>query len=68
MIDPNTLDWSEVAAIMACCVAGAPSGGPHIPSAHERRVLDQARRKNIKRYRLLYARLKAEAIEDFLGS
>lgn len=67
MAKNEPVDWQRVEAVMACCVRGAPSGGPYIPSADERRLLDQARQADLIRYRTLHKQVKAEAEERLMG-
>lgn len=61
------IDWRKVEAVMACCVRGAPSGGPYIPSKDERSLLDSARRADLIRYRTLHKQVKEEEGERVRG-
>lgn len=61
------IDWQKVEAVMACCVAGSPSGGPYIPSKDERALLDRARQEDLIRYRTMHKQVKEEAGERVMG-
>lgn len=54
------VDWEAVRRIMGKCVRGAG----YMLSRDESRLLDDARKSDVDRYRRLHAEVKGDAVEE----